>query len=291
MSSLRINRPPGPGLRSARLLSAVERPPACDDGDVTRAAHVLTLLAVIAVPFIGWFAEDWSGATTLAVYWFETLALCMLISTRVLVHQRWTPRRGHFEYQGPNTVQDEAQTSSFLSGFVPVSVAFTAAHGVFLGIILLVLNHDGHGQIVVIDWHSVGFGCLSVFMLLAFNFLIDLLSLRRWSFWQLERLANGGLSRIIVVHLTLIVGFIAVAITSAPDAFFGVFVVLKSLAALSGVLPQWEPSVAPKWLTNIMNRVPNAQPGKRFEDFWAKDRTDELERRERNEQPWVGDRR
>jgi hypothetical protein len=96
---------------------------------------------------------------------------------------------------------------------------------------------------------------------------------------------------VIVVHLTLIFGFLGVAITNAPDAFFGVFVVLKSMAALSGVVPQYEPAAAPKWLSSIMNRVPNVHPGKKFEDFWAQDRADERERRERNEQPWVHRRR
>jgi hypothetical protein len=57
------------------------------------------------------------------------------------------------------------------------------------------------------------------------------------------------------------------------------------------VVPQWEPAVAPKWLSNIMNRVPNVHPGKKFEDFWAKDRADERTRRERNETPWVAGRR
>jgi hypothetical protein len=259
----------------------------CDDDGVIRLAHVLTLLGVIAVPVVGWFVQNWSGATTLAVYWFETLAACTFISARILVHQRWSPRRGHFEYQGPSSGGRSGQIASFVSGFALVSFAFTAAHGVFLGAILFLLNHNGYGQLAVIDWRSVGFGCLTVVLLLAFDFAVDLLTLRQWSFWQLEQVANQALSRVMVVHLTLIIGFIGIAVTNTSDAFFGVFVVLKSLAALSGVVPQWEPAVAPRWLSNIMNRAPNVHPGKKFEDFWAKDRADERARRERNETPWV----
>lgn len=254
---------------------------------MTRLAHVLALLGVIAVPVVGWFVQDWSGATTLAVYWFETLAACVFISARILVHQRWSPRRGHFRYQGPSSGGRSGQVASFVSGFALVSIAFTAVHGVFLGAILFLLNHNGYGQLAAIEWRSVGFGCLTVALLLAFDFAVDLLTLRQWTFWQLEQVANQALSRVMVVHLTLIIGFIGIAVTNTSSAFFGVFVVLKSLAALSGVVPQWEPAVAPKWLSNIMNRVPNVHPGKKFEDFWAKDRADERARRERNEEPWV----
>lgn len=87
----------------------------CDDVPVTRMAHVLTLLGVIAVPVIGWFAADWSGATTLVVYWFETLAVCGFICARLALHRRWKPLRGHFDYRGPSEGRS-AQTSSFISG-------------------------------------------------------------------------------------------------------------------------------------------------------------------------------
>jgi cytochrome b561 len=41
---------------------------------VTRIVHLLTLVAVNAVPAAGWFIEDWSARTTLLVYWFENVA-------------------------------------------------------------------------------------------------------------------------------------------------------------------------------------------------------------------------
>jgi hypothetical protein len=93
------------------------------------------------------------------------------------------------------------------------------------------------------------------------------------------------------VHLTLIFGLLGVALTGAPSALFGVFVVLKTMYALSMTLPQWEPVTPPKWLSSVMNRLPNVHPGKRFEDLWVKDRADEAKRRDRNEEPWESRRR
>ena len=254
---------------------------------MSRVLHILIALSVIAVPVIGWFVGGWSGATTLAVYWFETVASCLLVSARALLHQSWTPLYGHFRYSSAQAGRSRPQRSSFVGGFTVVSMAFCAVHAVFLGAILILLHRNEQSALVDIEWRSVGFGCLLVFGFLIVDFAVDLLSLRRWSFWRLERLANRGLSRVVVVHMTLILGFVAIALTDAPDAFFGVFVVLKTLAALSFVVPQYEPAAAPAWLSTLMNRVPNVHPGERFEDFWAKDRKDESSRRERNERPWV----
>jgi hypothetical protein len=254
----------------------------------TRAAHVATWLGVIAVPALGWFTQGWSGATTLVVYWFETAAMCLLIVARIALHQRWTPRYGHFRYQAPVTDRRGVpRRNSFVSGFALTSLVFCGAHALFLGVILLLLNLNGQRGIAEVDWRSIGLGCAYVLAFLLIEFLLDLSSLRHWTFWQIEQTANRGLSRVVVIHLTLIFGLFGVAITDAPSAFFGVFVVLKSLAALSLALPQWDPEQPPRWFSRVMNRVPNVHPGKRFEDFWAESRAASEDRRAANERPWT----
>jgi hypothetical protein len=256
---------------------------------VTRIVHLLTLLAVNAVPAAGWFAGGWSAGTTLIVYWFETVAASVFVAARILAHRRWSPRRGHFRYQAPKSDRPRSQ-SSFLQGFLVTSLVFSAAHGIFLGVILFVLDHNGQGDLAGVDWRSVKLGSLFVLSALAIDFVVDLLSLRKWSFWQIEGTANRNLGRVVVVHLTLVFGMFGAAITDT-SALFGVFVVLKTLYAVSTALPQWEPAAAPKWLSRVMNRLPNVPPGERFEDSWARDRADETDRRDINEQPWTGARR
>jgi hypothetical protein len=256
---------------------------------VTRIVHLLALLAVNAVPLAGWFVEGWSAGTTLVVYWFETLAACVFVAARIAAHQRMSPRRGHVRYQAPKSNRQRSQ-SSFFQGFLVTSLVFSAAHGLFLGVILFMLGHNGQGDLAGVDWRTVKVGSLYVFIALAIDFVVDLLGLRRWSFWQIEQTANRSLGRVAVVHLTLVLGIFGAAMTDA-SALFGVFVVLKTLYALSMALPQWEPATAPNWLNRVMNRLPNVRPGQRFEDIWAKDRADEVQRRETNEQPWTGARR
>ncbi len=251
--------------------------------------NLLTLLAVNVVPAAGWFVEDWSAGTTLAVYWFENIAVCTFVSARIIVHQRLTPRRGHFRYRAPSSQRRSSQTS-FVTGFLITSLVFSAAHGVFLGAILFLLDRNGQTDLAGVDWRSVGIGCLYMLVFLAIDFVADLAGLRQWSFWQIEQAANRSLGRIVVVHLTLIFGMFAAAFTDF-SALFGVFVVLKTLNALSMALPQWEPATAPKWLSRAMNRLPNVKPGERFEDEWVKDRAAEAERRDENDRPWTATRR
>jgi hypothetical protein len=254
-----------------------------------RTVRLLALLAVNAIPAAGWFVGEWSAGTTLVVYWFENVAVCLFVAARIIVNQRTSPRRGHFKYQAPKSPTRGSQTS-FVNGFLVTGLAFSAAHGVFLGVILFVLDHNSQAALANVNWHQVRNGCIGVFVVLAIEFAVDLPGLRRWTFWQLEQTANRSLGRMVVVHLTLVLGMFGAVMTDA-SALFGVFIVLKTLNALSMALPQWEPASAPKWLSRVMNCLPNAHPGDEFEDMWAKERADEAERRSRNEQPWTAARR
>ncbi|SEH80913.1 hypothetical protein SAMN04489835_4407 [Mycolicibacterium rutilum] len=249
---------------------------------MARIADLLTFTGVNGVPVAGWFVQHWSAGTTLTVYWIENVAACLFVAVRILTHQRVSPRRGHFRYRAPDGERSEG---SFVKGFLLVALAICGGHAVFLAVILGLLAHNGEAMARV-DWHSVLIGSAWVLAFLAVDLAVDLMRLRDWTFWRVEQAANRGLGRVIVVHMTLIFGLLGVAVTGASSALFGVFVVLKTLYALSWVLPQYEPAVAPRWLSTLMNKVPGKTTD-RFEDFWAKESAEETQRRQRNEEPWV----
>lgn len=254
---------------------------------VIRIAHALTLLSVNLVPAAGWFVQHWSAGTTLLVYWIENVIACLFVAARIAVHQRMSPRRGHFRYLAPSTDGKASRGTrgegSFVKGFLLISMAFCGGHLVFLAVILGLLAHNGEA-IARVDWRSALIGSAWVLAFLTVDLAVDLMRLRNWTFWRIEQAANRGLGRIIVVHMTLIFGLLGVAVTGAPSALFGVFVVLKTLYALSWALPQYQPAVAPHWLSTVMNKVPG-KTTERFEDYWARESAEEAERRQRNEEP------
>lgn len=272
-------------------------PTSPDQPRANQIAHLLTLVATNAIPAVGWFSQDWSAAMTLIVYWFETVAGLLFIYARGVLQQRWNPRRGHFRYEAPRSkgpvrprgaVGTEAKPGSFIKGFFFINAVFCAAHGVFIAVILLILSHNGNAELVGLDWRSAGIGCLQILVIAVIDFLVDVPYLRRWSFGVLEQTANRSFGRVGVVHLALIFGIFAAAVSNSPTRMFGVFVVLKTLYSLSTALPQYEPAMPPAWLSRAMNRVRRQPKGQRFEEMWVQDQAVEARRRVRNDEVWTG---
>jgi cytochrome b561 len=251
-------------------------------------AHLVTLVAANGVPAVGWFTQDWSAATTLIVYWFETVAGLLFIYARGVLQQRWNPQRGHFRYEAPQSKGPQGKPGSFIKGFLFINGVFCAAHGVFIAAILLILTHNGNAELVGLDWRSAGIGCLQMLVIVVVDFLVDVPYLRRWPFGLLEQTANRSFGRMAVVHLALILGMFVAAVTDSPARMFGVFVVLKTLYSLSTALPMYEPATPPKWLSRAMNRLRREPEGQRFEDMWVKDQAAEVRRRTRNDEVWTG---
>ncbi|MDY7000013.1 MAG: DUF6498-containing protein [Actinomycetota bacterium] len=251
-----------------------------------KVAHALIGVAVTAVPAIGWFVDGWSAGTTLVVYWFETVAGCLLVAVRIAAHRRWHPSCGHFRYRARGQHGTGFRASVYLHGFLVTTVVFCVAHGLFLAAMLALLSRTGGQDMASVTWRSAAGGCLIVLALLAVDLAADLPRIDGWSFSQLERIADLSIGRVAVVHLTLVFGMLAIVLTDAPTALFGVFVALRAMYQLSVVLPQWEPATPPAWLRRLMDRLPHAHRGERFEDYWTRDLRTEADRREHNDRPW-----
>ena len=104
-----------------------------------------------------------------------------------------------------------------------------------------------------------------------------------WS-W-IERLGQASLSRVIVIHLTIIGGMAAVMFTGANRNFFGVFIFLKTMLNLSLVVPQWKPKTPPAWLSSLMDRIGSPKyKNTSFSEFWKNTDDQEAARVAQNEQ-------
>jgi hypothetical protein len=118
------------------------------------------------------------------------------------------------------------------------------------------------------------------------DFFFDLIWLRTRPFAWIERLGQETLSRVIVIHLTIVGGMAAVMFTGANRHFFGVFIFLKTMLNCSLVLPQWQPKTPPAWLSNLMDRIGSPKyKNTSFAQFWESTDDQEAARLDRNEKP------
>jgi hypothetical protein len=248
----------------------------------------ITAIGLNAVPAAGWFFGEWSAGTMLVLYWLETLIGTLLVAIRIVIHRRRRPSEGHWNYRAPEAQQQQKQTSkrsTYLSAFLVPALVFTFAHGVFLtalgGMMIAKKNLTPE---IRIDSHNLLAGLIGILFFQVIDFVVDLIGLRTQSFVWIERLGQVSLSRVIVIHLTIIGGMAAVMFTGANRNFFGIFIFLKAMLNLSLVVPQWKPKTPPAWLSSVMDRIGSPKyKNTNFAEFWKQTDDQEAARVARNE--------
>lgn len=264
---------------------------------MNRIMSFVQTIGVNSIPMGGFFFGGWSPSTTLALYWFENLVGSLCIALRIAVHWRVTGKRGHYQakvtketsHRGKSGLSRVApplsrstpkpgDAPSFLMGFLLVSLVFTFGQAIFLGLILWkVLD-------LPIEWEALENGAIGVGIFQVAAVVLDLRVVRTTPFAQLKGLAERALGRVVLVHLSVIGGMALLAWWGEPRSFFGIFVVLKLLADLGGVLPQIQPtSEPPRWITWAVARF--GKPGE-FEQYWRDTHVQEKREAEEDEQVW-----
>ncbi len=225
-------------------------------------------LARNAIPVWGFLGRGWSPATTLVVYWFETLVGTLLIALRMEIHRHLTHLRGYSVEEGPATISVSSGGGApkqlhlkYVTGFLVGALGFILVHGVFLlALVAIVLPQTADGGTV--DREALRQGALGTSAFLALGFLVDLVGLRRRPFAWIRSMAEGAFSRIVIVHITIIVGMFAAMLFHRARPLFTVFVGLKLLADISAHVPQWRPKQAPAWMSrHLRPAVGKGKPG------------------------------
>jgi hypothetical protein len=253
-----------------------------------RLRPLITALGLNAVPAAGWFLGDWSAGTMLVLYWLETLISTLLLGSRIVLHRRFLPSKGHWDYQAPQgQEQQTSRRTTYLSAFLVPALVFTFAHGFFLAVLgWMMIAKKNLSREIAIEPNNLIAGLIGIAIFQGVDFFLDLVWLRTRPFAWIERLGQQTLARVIVIHLTIIGGMAAVMFTGANRHFFGVFIFLKTLLNCSLVLPQWKPETPPAWLSNLMDRIGSPKyKNTSFTQFWKSTDDQEAARLARNEQP------
>jgi len=227
----------------------------------TRWTRLVELLGVNSVPIVGVVAGDWSSATALTVYWIENLVASGLTAGRLALHARWSDPSAD-RVVAPDSPFARRRPGPLLASTVP----FTIAHGLMLAavfaLVLRVAPDAGHlrqAAVALVAMQGLAFG-------------IDLWTLADWPLARVNERADYLTGRVVMVHLTILIGVVAFAWLNRPGAFFAFFVGCKLLADATSLLPRVDPGTPgrpPRWLAAIMRYVPR-QNGETFEEYWRR---------------------
>jgi hypothetical protein len=207
----------------------------------SRVRAVLLALLINAVPLVGVLAFDWSALDVLVLYWFENVLIAIGTSIRIAVHKALTRKRGYVA--GRNRlgikVNDKPVTSGLLTEYMIASFGFTAAHGVFVvGIVFILRQNFPDQPMWRFSFEQAWHGALAIAAMLAVELVVDLSRIRSISFATMTAYARGRMTRVFVMHLTIIVGMFAMAMTHSPMAILYALIAFKTLADLGGALGQ-----------------------------------------------------
>jgi hypothetical protein len=199
------------------------------------------------------------------------------------IHRHLTHFRGYSVEQGPATISVSSGGGApkqlhlgYVTGFLVGALGFILVHGVFLlALVAIVLPQTSDGGTV--DREALRQGALGTGAFLGLGFLADLVGLSRRPFAWIRSMAEGAFSRIVIVHMTIIIGMGAAMLFHRARPLFTVFVGLKLLADISAHVPQWRPKQAPAWMSRHLSPAGRkGKPGEDFASYWQ--RTEAAER-------------
>jgi Family of unknown function (DUF6498) len=208
-------------------------------------APALAAIGINAVPAFGFFASDWTIATTMLVYLLDNLIGVTLTSGRIWLlvdkNARYDPANrpagGLPEGMaltvttGKRTTKKYSMTSGrneMLQGFMITGYAFSLGVAVFIGAFIFLIFR------IPVDAGAIGTSLLWIGALHLGAFLNDLLFRRGSPLAVAEVWVRQSLGRVFLLFLAVFVG-IFVALWS-NQAFFIPFMLLKFMADLEGPL-------------------------------------------------------
>jgi hypothetical protein len=194
-----------------------------------RIAGAVQALAINAVTVYGVFGLHWPVGTAIALYWSENVLRGIVILVLLSIWQRFVRR------------PDDAPGTFTVRKFLLFSVAFNAAHAVFLVVLLgFVVPRMSPAQ--RFDAGSFREGLIIVSILLAIELLVWLLGANRSSDDRVQQSANTYVRRVVVLQLTIVFGMFGIVLFDRPAILFASFAALKTIVDLS--IPNRQPAAS-----------------------------------------------
>jgi len=189
-----------------------------------RVGAAVQALAINAVTIYGVFGLHWSVGTAIALYWAENVLRGVVILVLLAVWQKF------FRRMDRSGAIDARKFT--IKTFLLFSGALTAAHAVVLAVILgFVIPRMSPAQ--RFEAGSFQSGLVIISILLAIELLVWLLGADRRSDERVQRSANAYVRRVVVLHLTIVLGMFGIVLFDRPTVLFASFAALKIAADIA----------------------------------------------------------
>ena len=243
--------------------SAAPNAPAVGVTQPSKLRAVVLALLINAVPLAGVLYFEWSAINVLVLYWFENLLIGLCTLIRLLMHRRWTRKRGYWRRSNRLGIRinDKPAEMGLIGEYAAGTFGFTLAHGVFVaGIAALVHQNYPDQAMWQLSWDQVLRGALAIAAFLGVELIVDLTRIRGATFAALRDYAQARMSRIVVLHLAIIFGMFAMAMTDSPLGILYVLLGLKALAEVGSVFGQGavqksESEPPPAWALKMVDKL------------------------------------
>lgn len=219
--------------------TAAPNAPAAGVPQPSKLGAIVLALLINAVPLAGVLYFDWSAINVLVLYWFENLMIGVFTFIRLLLHRSWTRKRGYWRHTNRLGIQinNKPAMMGLIGEYAAASFGFTLAHGIFVGGIALLVHQNYPDQAMwQLSWHQVFRGALAIAAFLGVELVVDLMRIRTASFAALRDYAQARIGRVIVMHLSIIFGMMAMALSNSPMGVLYVLIALKTGADLLSIV-------------------------------------------------------
>jgi hypothetical protein len=223
---------------------------------------ILIVLLINAVPIVGVRYYGWSATNVLVLYWFENLMIAIATSIRIVAHRILTRKRGHWRCGtiGGIDVNGKPMKSTLLSEYALVAFVFTLAHGIFVGVLAYMLTTEHPDDPMWrFSWTQLQRGIAAIGIMMGIELVVDIATMRSRPFAWIREYAQRRMSRILVLHLAIIFGMLAMAMTDSPFGILYVLIGLKTLVDLGGVAGQGKAAdpdaPPPAWALKFADKV------------------------------------
>lgn len=230
----------------------------------SKLGAVVLALLINAVPLVGVLYFDWSAINVVVLYWFENLLIAICTSLRLLLHRFWTRKRGYWRRTNRLGIQinNKPAEIGLIGEYAAASFGFTLGHAIFVGGIVLLVHQNYPDQPMwQLSWHQVLRGALAIAAFLGIELVIDLMRIRTASFAAMRDYAQARMGRVIVMHLAIIFGMLAMALSNSPMGVLYVLIALKTGSDLLSIATRGAPKLAdsdtppPAWAKQMAGKL------------------------------------